>query len=134
MATMSDAVRSPAFGVAPFSKFYAPLAATSLLLTATNPLLAAALARTTDPAVALSGYGVAFALTGVLYAPLLVFQQVAAARLLAAHDLAPVRRFALLVGTLLSVLAAAVAFTPMGVWVFALWNAPRDSDPPAPAS
>jgi hypothetical protein len=127
MVAMSDAARSPADGVLPFTRFYAPLAATSLLLTATNPLLAAALARTADPAVALSGYGVAFALTGVLYAPLLVFQQVAAARLLAARDLAPVRRFALLVGTLLSVLAAAVAFTPMGVWVFETIVGVRDA-------
>ncbi len=108
----------PASGPGPFARFYAPLAATSLLLTATNPLLAAALARTTDPAVALAGYGVAFALTGVLYAPMLVFQQVAAARLLDAGDITPVRRFALVVGLALSALAAAVAFTPLGVWVF----------------
>lgn len=58
---------------------------------------AAALARTADPAVAPSGYGVPFALTGVPCAPLLVFQQVTAARLLDARDLASVRRFALLV-------------------------------------
>jgi len=101
----------------PFARFYLPLAATSLLLTATNPLLTAALARTRDPAAALAGFGVAFALIGVLYAPLLVVQQVAAARLLGGHDLAPVRRFALVVGLLLSALAAAVAFTPLGVLV-----------------
>ena len=41
------------------------------------------------PAAALAGYGVAFALTGVLYAPLLVVQQVAAARLLEAGDIGP---------------------------------------------
>ncbi len=65
-------------------RFYLPLVATSYLLTATNPLLAAALARTSDPATALAGYGVAFALIGVLYAPLLVVQQLSAARLLSA--------------------------------------------------
>ncbi len=101
-----------------FSRFYTPLIATSLLLTATNPLLAAALARTSDPATALSGYGVAFALIGVLYAPLLVVQQLAAARLLSAGDIAPVRRFALVLGLILSGLAAAVAYTPLGVFVF----------------
>jgi hypothetical protein len=104
-------------GPIPFARFYAPLAATSLLLTVTNPLLAAALARTRDPAAALAGFGVAFALTGVLYAPLLVVQQVAAARLLDAGDLGPVRRFALAVGLLLSGLAAAIAFTPLGEFV-----------------
>ncbi len=114
---MSSAV-DPTVGPAPFSRFYLPLAATSLLLTATNPLLAAALARTADPAVALSGYGVAFALTGVLYAPLLVVQQVAAQRLLEARDLKPVRTFALVLGLLLSALAVLVAFTPLGVWIF----------------
>ena len=48
-----------------FARFYWPLVATSYLLTATNPLLAAALARTTSPATALAGYGVAFAFIGV---------------------------------------------------------------------
>ena len=101
-----------------FARFYAPLAATSLLLTATNPLLAAALARTPSPANALAGYSVAFALAGVLYSPLLVVQQVAANRLLCGRDLVPVRRFALALGTGFSVLGAAVAFTPLGEWVF----------------
>ncbi|MHC4925431.1 MAG: hypothetical protein ACYTG4_15350, partial [Planctomycetota bacterium] len=105
-------------GPFPFAKFYAPLAATSLLLTATNPLLTAALARTRDPAAALAGYGVAFALTGVLYAPLLVVQQVTAARLLDAGDIKPVRRFAMILGLIFSALAAAVAFTPLGLFVF----------------
>ena len=91
--------------------------ATSLLLTATNPLVAAALARTSDPATSLAGFGVAFALIGVLYAPLLVVQQVSAARLLDARDLAPVRRFALFMGLAMSALAAAVAFTSLGVLV-----------------
>lgn len=101
-----------------FGRFYLPLIATSYLLTSTNPLLAAALARTSDPATALAGYGVAFALIGVLYAPLLVVQQVAAARLLNVGDIAPVRRFALVLGLLFSGLAALVAFTPVGVFVF----------------
>lgn len=101
-----------------FARFYAPLAATSLLLTATNPLLTAALARTVNPAAALAGYSVAFALCGVLYSPLLVVQQVAATRLLEGRDLGPVRRFALATGLIFSLLAAAVAFTPLGGWVF----------------
>ena len=101
-----------------FARFYLPLVATSYLLTATNPLLAAALARTSDPATALAGFGVAFALTGVLYAPLLVVQQVSAARLLAAGDIAPVRRFALTLGLIFSGVAALVAYTPIGYFVF----------------
>ncbi len=68
--------------------------------------------------MALAGYGVAFALTGVLYAPLLVVQQVAAARLLEAGDLKPVWRFALLLGAIFSALSLLVAFTPLGVWIF----------------
>lgn len=101
-----------------FLRFYLPLIATSYLLTATNPLLAAALARTSDPATALSGYGVAFALIGMIYAPLLVVQQVAAQRLLSAGDLGPVRSFTAVVGLLLSGVAALVAFTPVGIFVF----------------
>ena len=101
-----------------FTRFYLPLIATSYLLTAPNPLLAAALARTNDPATALAGYGVAFALIGVLYAPLLVVQQVAAARLLSLGDVAPVRRFTVAMGLAFSGIAALVAFTPVGVFVF----------------
>ncbi len=101
-----------------FVRFYLPLVATSYLLTATNPLLAAALARSSDPATALSGYGVAFSLIGVIYAPLLVIQQVAAQRLLSVGDLAPVKRFTAVVAVLLSGVAALVAFTPVGVFIF----------------
>ena len=106
------------FGARAFTRFYLPLVATSYLLTATNPLLAAALARTADPTTALAGYGVAFALIGVIYAPLLVVQQVTAARLLSVGDIRPVRRFTLVVGLALSGVAALVAFTPVGVFVF----------------
>jgi len=105
-------------GLGSFARFYLPLVATSYLLTATNPLLAAALARSSDPANALAGYGVAFALIGVLYAPLLVVQQVATARLLGLGDLAPVRRLTIAVGLALSAVAALIAFTPLGVVVF----------------
>lgn len=101
-----------------FFRFYLPLVATSYLLTATNPVLAAALARTPDPATALSGYGVAFALIGVIYAPLLVVQQVAAQRLLSVGDLTPVRRFTAVVALILTAVAALVAFTPVGVFIF----------------
>ena len=101
-----------------FVRFYLPLVATSYLLTATNPLLAAALARSQDPATALSGYGVAFALIGVIYAPLLVLQQVTAQRLLSTGDDRSVRRMAALVSVLLSGFAALVAYTPLGVLIF----------------
>lgn len=102
-----------------FARFYTPLAATSLLLTATNPILAAALARSTDPITALAGYQVAFAVCGVLYAPLLVVQQVAAARLLAGGSFSPVCRFAYLVGAVLSLIGALMAYTAVGDAFFA---------------
>ncbi len=94
-----------------FARFYTPLAATSLLLTATNPILAAALARSTDPVTALAGYSVAFAVCGVLYAPLFVMQQVAAARLLAEASFSPVKRFAYLTGAVMSLAGALIAYT-----------------------
>lgn len=103
-----------------FARFYAPLAATSLLLTATNPILAAALARSTDPVTALAGYSVAFAVCGVLYAPLFVMQQVAAARLLAEGSFSPVKRFAYLTGAVMSLAGALIAYTGVaGDLVFA---------------
>ncbi len=102
-----------------FARFYAPLAATSLLLTATNPILAAALARSSDPTTALAGYSVAFAVCGVLYAPLLVVQQVAAARLLGGASFSPVKRFAYLTGAFFSLVGALIAYTDAGSLVFA---------------
>ncbi len=103
-----------------FARFYTPLAATSLLLTATNPILAAALARSVDPVIALAGYSVAFAVCGVLYAPLFVMQQVAAARLLAEASFSPVKRFAYLIGAVMSVVGALIAYTGVaGDLVFA---------------
>ena len=102
-----------------FARFYTPLAATSLLLTATNPILAAALARSVDPVTALAGYQAAFSVCGVLYAPLLVVQQVAAARLLGGGSFSPVTRFAYLTGALLSLIGALIAYTAAGDLVFA---------------
>ena len=100
-----------------FGRFYLPLIATSYLLTATNPLLAAALARTSDPATALAGFGVAFALIGVIYAPLLVVQQVTAQRLLSVGDITRVRHLTWVFGIGLSAFAALLAFTPAGLFV-----------------
>ena len=102
-----------------FARFYTPLAATSLLLTATNPILAAALARSVDPVTALAGYSVSFAVCGVLYAPLFVMQQVAAARLLAEASFSPVKRFAYLIGAVMSLVGALIAYTAAGDVVFA---------------
>ena len=101
-----------------FARFYAPLAATSLLLTATNPVLTAALARAQQPTTALAGFSVAFALTGLLYSPLLAVQQVAAARVLLRRELGPLRRYSLALGALLSALAAVIAFSQAGTWTF----------------
>ena len=100
-----------------FVRFYAPLAATSLLLTLTNPLLTSALSRNVNPAVALAGFGVAFSLCGVLYSPLLVGQTVTATRLLAGRPFGPIRNFWLRIGAVLSVLTLAIATTRLGDWV-----------------
>ena len=101
-----------------FARFYAPLAATSLLLTLTNPLLASALSRNVNPAIALAGFGVAFSLCGVLYSPLLVGQQVAATRLLAGRRFGPIQSFWLRIGTLLSLLTLAIGLSRLGGWIF----------------
>ena len=100
------------------TRFYAPLAATSVLLTATNPLLTGAMSRSVNPAIALAGFGVAFSVCGVLYSPLLVGQQVAATRLLSGSQFGPIRRLWLRLGALLSVVAVAVGASPLGVVVF----------------
>ena len=100
-----------------FARFYAPLATTSLLLTITSPLLTSAMSRSVNPAVALAGFGVAFSLCGVLYSPLLVGQQVAATRLMNGCGFGAIRTFWLRIGVLCTLVAAMVAFTPLGGWV-----------------
>ncbi len=60
----------------------------------------------------------AFALCGVLYSPLLVVQQVTAKHMLEGGDFPPFRRFAVIMGTVFTALAAVIAFTPMAEWVF----------------
>ena len=101
-----------------FARFYAPLAATSLLLTVTNPLLISAMSRSVDPAIALAGFGVAFSLCGVLYSPVLVGQQVAATKLLHGLRFKSIQSFWVRIGVLSSLVAVAVAFTSLGDWVF----------------
>lgn len=76
------------------------------------------MARSTDPATALAGYSVAFALCGVLYSPLLVVQQVTTKHMLEGGAFPPFRRFAVVTGLVFTALAAAIAFTPLGAWVF----------------
>jgi len=101
-----------------FARFYAPLAATSLLLTATNALLTSAMSRSVNPATALAGFGVAFSFCGVLYSPLLVGQQVAATKLLGGSRFGPIHRLWLQIGIVLSLVAVAVGFSPLGVVMF----------------
>ena len=106
-------VETPSAGA--LARFYGPLAGTSLLLTVTNPILTGALARVHNASAALSGFGVAFALTGVLYAPLLVVQPVAATRILQGLDPAHVRRLAMALGGALSAIAVLLAFSGVGL-------------------
>ena len=101
-----------------FTRFYAPLAATSLLLTATTPLLTSAMSRSVNPAISLAGFGVAFSFCGVLYSPLLVGQQVAATKLLSGSRFGPIQRLWFRIGIVLSLVAGAVGFSPLGVVVF----------------
>lgn len=81
----------------------------------------AVLARAANPTQTLAGYGVAFAACGVLYAPMLAMQQVAAARLLEGGALAPVKRFAYAIGAALSLTGATIAYTAVGDLVFVRW-------------
>ena len=58
---------TPVLTLRQFAGFYAPLAATSLLLTFTNPLLTGALSLTVNPATAFGGVrGGVFALWGAI--------------------------------------------------------------------
>ena len=76
------------------------------------------MSRSVNPAVALAGFGVALSLCGVLYSPLLVGQQVAATKLLSGSRFGPIQRLWFRIGIILSLVAVAVGFSPVGVVVF----------------
>lgn len=93
--------------------FHWPLAASNLLYLFTQPIVAAALARSTDPVLNLAAWPVLNGLLFISRAPEMALPEVTIAVSEDAADRAAVRRFGLTVGFAISGFLALVSLTPL---------------------
>jgi len=108
-------------------RFFAPVAAASLVQTASKPALAAGLGRTTDPVLALAAYQVAMNLAFIFSAISFNIHQVVVVYGREARHPALTRTFCLAVGLLGTLALGLLAFTPAGLFVLEdLIGAPAD--------
>lgn len=99
--------------------FFLPLAATSLIMTGTLPLVNGFIARGAAPEVALAAYAVALSLGQTLANPINMLHQVALTYVNEDDpgSSARVLRFFVVVTLSFTALIALVAFTPIGAWI-----------------
>ena len=104
---------SPPLTRADITRFHAPLAATTLMTLTAPPLTALALARLPHPEQTLAAWPVAFSVLFVIRGGAMALQEIAVA---CGHDpraRASLARFTWIVGSLCSLAAVALAFTPL---------------------
>jgi len=104
--------RSVAAGYGPLIRFFAPLLVAALLPTVTPPILNAALARAPEPAESIAAFAVAGSVNQVVTVALWGVQPTVLALLARREDPHRIRRFANLIGWLVLIPSAGVAFIP----------------------
>ena len=87
-------------------RFWAPLAATWLMMAAEGPFLAAVIARLADPKFNLAAYGVAYAFALLAEAPVIMMMSASTALVEDATSLRRLRRFAWTLNVLMTVVMA----------------------------
>jgi hypothetical protein len=108
-------------------RFFAPLAATSVLMMASHSLAAATLAKASDAALALASYSVASALGQMFEGTVTVGRHATLALVRDRQTWSVMTRLMKLVLAVLLVVMAVVAFTPIGEVIFrSLLGAPAD--------
>jgi hypothetical protein len=95
------------------ASYHLPLAATSLLLLFTQPIVGAALARTPHPEAALAAWPVVSGLLFIFRSPGLAMPEVAIALLGEGGAWEAVRRFSYMVGVAAAAVFTLMAFTPL---------------------
>jgi len=98
-------------------RFYRPLAMTTILRQFTRPMLSAGIAAALMPRASLAAWPVAWGLAILITGPAWSLQQLTTALVSDRVAYRRVRNFALILSTLLSLLFALVAFTPLYGWV-----------------
>lgn len=97
-------------------RYHAPLAATSLLLLLSQPIVGAALARTARPELSLAAWPVAYGLMLIFRSAGLALPEVVIALLNEQGAPRLVRRFCLTIGVCSSALMTLLAFTPLAAF------------------
>lgn len=104
-------------------RFYWPLIITSLFNTLNLPIINTALGQTPEPEVTISTFSVAWGLYTLIVSPVTEFYQVPIGFIKPEDPKSrhAVKRFAFLLGTVITVLFIIVGFTPVGMYIFTVW-------------
>lgn len=105
--------RAPAPGTATIARFWAPLAATWLMMAAEGPFVAALVARLPDPKLNLAAFGVALAFAFVAEAPIMMLLAATTALARDRESLRRVWRFSLLMNGGVTAVMALLALPPV---------------------
>ncbi|MEJ6950206.1 hypothetical protein [Natronospora cellulosivora (SeqCode)] len=102
--------------------FFGPLILTSFMHNVANPIVNIGLARTPGPEIAISTYAVAWGLGMIVISPMFMFHQVAIKYI---NDdpksILAVKKFAILLGSLSTLIMAILAFTDIGLFILRNW-------------
>ncbi len=108
-------------------RLWLPLAASVIMMVLEPSIINIGLGRTLDPELALAAYGVAFSLALVVEAPIIMLLDASVARSIDAETFRLLRRFALLLGLLVTGIGLLVSLTPLYTLVVEqLMNIPAD--------
>ena len=104
-----------------------PLAASVIMMVLEPSTINIALGRTLDPELALAAYGVAFSLALLVEAPIIMLIDASVARSVDREAFRLMRRFALLLGLIVTAIGLLVSFTPLYTLIVEqLMNIPAD--------
>jgi Na+-driven multidrug efflux pump len=104
-----------------------PLAASIIMMVLEPSTINIALGRTIDPELALAAYGVAFSLALLVEAPIIMLLDASVARSLDGEAFRLMRRFALLLGLIVTAVGLLVSLTPLYTLIVeGLMNIPED--------
>jgi hypothetical protein len=92
---------------------WVPLAASIVMMVLEPSTINIALGRTTNPELALAAYGVAFGLALLVEAPVLMLLDASVAKSTSRQAFAVIRRFALVLGLIVTAIGLVVALTPL---------------------
>ncbi len=94
-------------------RFWAPLAATWLMMATEGPFLAAVIARMPDPIFNLAAYGVAFAFAIIIEAPIIMLMSASTALVDCSHNYRKLRNFTVALNVVVTIVMLMVLYQPV---------------------